>query len=125
MKMESEKTFKYKGKTLDELKAMSHEDIAAIFPSDVRRKMTRGFTTQEQIFLKNIEAGVKNLKTHCRDMIVLPNMVGLKIGIYSGKEFVVVSIVEAMIAMRFGELVPTRKIATHTGGGAKKTVVRK
>lgn len=123
--MEDNKIFKYRGKTIEELKALSIEDLAKIFPSDVRRKLTRGFTTQEQIFLKNIDAGVKNLKTHCRDMIVLPQMIGLKIGIYSGKEFVIVTIVDAMVGMRFGELVPTRKIATHTGGGAKKTVVRK
>lgn len=123
--MEEEKIFKYKGKTLEELQALSVEELALIFPSDVRRKLTRGFTIQEQIFLKNIQAGVKNLKTHCRDMIVLPKMVGLKIGIYTGKEFIVVQIVDAMIGMRFGELAPTRKIATHTGGGAKKTTVRK
>lgn len=123
--MEDEKIFKYRGKTIEELKALSFEELAVIFPSDVRRKITRGFTSQEQIFLKNIDAGVKNLKTHCRDMIVLPNMIGLKIGIYTGKEFVVVTIADAMIGMRFGELAPTRKIATHTGGGAKKTVVRK
>lgn len=123
--MEEEKIFKYKGKTLEELQALSVEELALIFPSYVRRKLNRGFTAQEKIFLKNIQAGVKNLKTHCRDMIVLPNMVGLKIGIYNGKEFVVVEIVDTMIGMRFGELAPTRKIATHTSGGAKKTTVKK
>jgi len=123
--MENEKTFKYKGKSLDELKSMSMEDLAKILPSDLRRKITRGFTPAEKIFLENIRAGSKNIKTHCRDLFVLPEMVGLKISIYSGKEFVTINIVEDMIGLRFGELVPTRRIASHSGGGAKKTSVRK
>jgi len=123
--MAEEKIFKYKGKTLEELKAMSINDLALLLPSIVRRKIKRGFTEQEEIFLKKIRAGEKNVKTHVRDMIVLPEMVGMKISNYSGKEFVQINIVEDMLGMRFGQLVPTRKIAQHSGGGAKKTVVRK
>jgi ribosomal protein S19 len=52
-------------------------------------------------------------------------MVGLKLLIYNGKEFTEVTIVVEMIALRLGELAPTRKIATHTTMGAKKTVTRK
>lgn len=123
--MAEEKGFTFKGKTLEELKAMSIEDLAKLLPSRERRKMTRGFTEQEKIFLDKVETGSGKLKTHCRDMIVLPNMVGKKIGIYSGKEFVEIMIVAEMIGYRFGQLVPSKKIATHTTMGAKKTVVRK
>lgn len=123
--MAEEKNFKFRGKTLEELKAMSIEDFALLLPSNLRRKVNRGFTEQEEIFLKNIRSGQKGVKTHLRDIFVLPEMIGMKISIYNGKEFVQVNIVEDMIAMRFGQLVPTRKIAQHTGGGAKKTVVRK
>ncbi len=124
--MAEEKIFKYKGKTLDELKVMSMKDFALLLPSNVRRKIKRGFTEQEEILLKSIKSGKKNIRTHLRDMIVLPEMVGLKIHIYNGKEFVQVNIVGEMIGMRFGELVPTRKIAQHSsGGGTKKTSVRK
>jgi len=123
--MAEEKNFKFRGKTLEELKAMSVEDFALLLPSNIRRKVTRGFTEQEEIFLKKIRSGEKNVKTHLRDIFVLPEMVGMKISIYNGKEFIQINMVEDMIGMRFGELVPTRKIAQHTGGGAKKTVVRK
>jgi small subunit ribosomal protein S19 len=123
--MAEDKLFKYRGKTLEELKTMSFEDFTKLLPSILRRKVSRGFSEQEQILLANIRAGGKKFKTHCRDMIVLPEMVGLKMSIYSGKEFVELNIVEEMIAMRFGELVPTRKIATHTSMGAKRTTVRK
>jgi len=123
--MAEDKVFKFKGKNLEELQAMSIEDLSKILPSRERRKITRGFSEQEKIFLSNLESGSNKLKTHCRDMIVLPNMVDKKISIYSGREFVEIRIVPEMIGMRFGELVPTRKIATHTTMGSKKTVVRK
>ena len=123
--MAEEKNFKFRGKTLEELKAMSIEDFALLLPSNIRRKVTRGFTEQEEIFLKKIRSGDKNVKTHLRDIFVLPEMVGLKISIYNGKEFIQINIVEDMLGMRFGELVPTRKIAQHTGGGAKKSSIRK
>lgn len=123
--MAEDKIFKYRGKTIEELKDMKIDELAQIFPSRVRRKITRGFTEQEGILLKKFQSGEKKIRTHCRDMIVLPEMVGNKIQIYNGKEFVEVTIVPEMIPLRFGELVPTRRIASHSGMGNKKTVVRK
>ena len=123
--MAEDKIFKYKGKTIEELKALSLEEFALLVPSTLRRKINRGFSEQEQILMEKINDGEKNIKTHSRDMIVLPNMVGLKLGIHNGKEFVEVFIVVEMVGMRFGELAMTRKIAKHTTMGAKRTVVRK
>jgi len=111
---------------MDELRAMSIEEFATLIDSTKRRKINRGFTTQEKILLENIRSGKKNVKTHCRDMIVLPEMLGMTIGIYTGREFLDVRLVDEMVGMRFGELAPTRKIGVqHAGGGAKKTDVRK
>jgi len=123
--MAEDKIYKYKGKTIDELKALSIDEFALLLPSTLRRKIKRGFVEQEQKLLEKVEQGVKSIKTHCRDMVVLPNMVGIKMSIYNGKEFVDIHLVEEMVGMRFGQLVPTRKIATHTTMGAKRMVVRK
>lgn len=124
--MANDKVFLFKGKSMDELKAMSLEEFATLIDSTKRRKLTRGFTTQENILLDNIRSGKKNVKTHCRDMIVLPEMLGMTIGIYTGKEFLDVRLVDEMVGMRFGELAPTRVIGVrHAGSGAKKTDVRK
>jgi small subunit ribosomal protein S19 len=123
--MAEEKIFSFKGKSLEELQKMSLKELAELLPSRTRRKINRGFTEAEKTFLKRVEAGEKKIKTHVRDMIVLPNMVEKKIGIYNGKEFVEVLIVPDMIGMRLGELAMSRKIAAHTTMGAKKTVVRK
>lgn len=123
--MAEDKVFKYKGKTVEELKEMSLEDFSLLIPSVLRRKISRGFTEQEQKLLTKFEKKEKKIKTHCRDMFVLPSMVGTKIGIYNGKEFVEIMLVPEMIALRFGELAPSRRIAVHTTMGSKRTVVRK
>lgn len=123
--MAEDKIFKYKGKTIDELKALSLEEFALLVPSTLRRKINRGFSEQEQKLLERVKAGEQKIKTHSRDMIVLPEMIGIKLGIHTGKEFVDVVLVEEMIGMRFGELAMTRKIAKHTTLGSKRTVVRK
>lgn len=124
--MANDKLFKFKGKTIDELKALSLEEFATLIDSTKRRKLKRGFTEQENKLLAKIRSNEKNIKTHCRDMIVLPEMIGLTIGIYTGKEFTEVRFVDEMVGLRFGELAPSRKIGVqHAGGGAKKTDVRK
>ena len=123
--MAEDKIFKYKGKTLDELKALELKDLALLFPSDLRRKIKRGFTEPEEKLLKKFRNNEKNIKTHVRDAIVLPEMVGTKIGIYNGKEFVDVLLVEDLIGLRLGELAPTRPIAIHTTMGSKKGDIRK
>lgn len=123
--MAEDKSYKYRGKTFDELKAMSMEQFSELLPSELRRKVKRGFSEQELKLIEKVKAGEKKIKTHCRDFFITPEMVGKKLLIYNGKEFVEITIVEDMIAHRLGELAPTRKIAVHTTMGAKKTVTRK
>ncbi len=114
--------FTYKGKTFEELKNMSLEEFVSLLPSRLRRKFRRGLTEQEKIFLKNIRTKKKQVyRTHCRDMVVLPEFVGKKIGIYNGKEFVVVYITPEMIGRRLGELAITTKIVKHSGPGVGAT----
>ena len=117
---EDKKIFKFRGKTLEELQALSLEEYVALQSSRIRRKFKRGLTEQEQKLLDKVVTGQKNIKTHSRDFIVLPKMVGTKIGIHNGKEFVQVLVIPEMLGMRLGELAPTRKIAVHSGSDDKK-----
>ena len=124
--MEDDKVFRYRGKTVDELKSMKFEDFIQLLPSREKRKLTRGFTEQEEKLLKKVRAGERNIKTHCRDMVIIPEMIGLTIGVYNGKEFESVTIVDEMLGYRLGEFSLTRKIAKHSGQTAKKkTTIRK
>lgn len=109
----------YRGKTLDELKKMSLEELANLFKARVRRKIKRGFTENELKFIKKVEKASEKdfIKTHLRDMIVLPSFVGKTIGVYNGKEFVPVKIQPEMIGHRLGEFSLTRKYPKHSGPG--------
>jgi len=75
-------------------------------------------------FLKRIDKKLKKnkaIKTHLRDLVIVPSMVGLTIHIYSGKEFVPVIIVEDMIGHRLGEFALTRRFSKHGAAGIGAT----
>ena len=118
----AKKEFTYRGKTLEELKAMSISDLSLLFKSRIRRLIKRGFTDEEKRFLDALEKTKgKPVKTHCRDMIILPDMVGKNIMIHSGKAFVSVIIQPEMIGHRLGEYSLTRKRVAHTSPGVGAT----
>jgi small subunit ribosomal protein S19 len=115
------KEFLFRGKKLDEIKKMGIQDFTQLVTSRERRKLKRGFTEQEKIFLENLRAGDKDLKTHCRDLIVLPEMLGKLIKIHNGREFVPVSIEPDMLGHRLGEFAMTRKKVAHSAPGIGAT----
>jgi small subunit ribosomal protein S19 len=115
------KEFTYRGKTLDELKKLSVSEFSMLAPARQRRSLKRGFTDQQKILLKRVRAEKKNIETHCRDMIILPEMVGLTIRIHNGKEFIPVMIQEEMISHYLGEFVLTRNRVEHSAPGIGAT----
>lgn len=117
----AKKEFRLRGKTLEELQKMSLKELAEVFSSAPRRKIKRGFKDSEKILLKAIDKKKKNIETHCRDMIILPNMVGLLIKIHNGKAFVPVEIKKEMISHRLGEFAHTRKSIKHSAPGIGAT----
>ncbi|WP_323736202.1 30S ribosomal protein S19 [Methanosphaera sp. ISO3-F5] len=123
------KVFKFRGYTLEELQAMSLEEVIELLPSRQRRSLKRGFLPrQEKVLAKMEKVDIENnngrpevIKTHCRDLIVLPNMVGYTFGIYNGKEFVEVTIKPEMIGCYFGEFAQTRSRVQHGDPGMGAT----
>ena len=117
--------FRYRGKTLEELLNMPLDEFIKLLPARARRSLVRGFTPAQKKLLAKIRAlrraGKTNvmIKTHVRDMVILPEMVGLTIAVYNGKEFVPVRIVPEMIGHRLGEFSPTTKIVHHGEPGLK------
>jgi len=111
--------FIYRGKKPKEL---SREEFIELLPSKIRRKFRRGLPEEENKLLITLvkfkeQKGRKFIKTHCRSMIILPEMVGHKIGIHNGKEFVAVDIVEESVGHRLGEFALTRKPLKHGSAG--------
>ncbi len=126
------KKFRYRGKSLEELLEMPLDEFVKLLPSRQRRSLLRGFTpAQKKLLLKIRKVKKKGkvgkgkrgpvIKTHVRDLVILPEMIGLTIAVYNGKEFVPVRIVPEMIGHYLGEFSHTTKIVTHGEPGLKAT----
>ena len=114
--------FRYRGKTLEELKKMSLEEFCKLLPSRQRRSLLRGLTERQKKLLEKIRKYPDKFhRTHERDMVILPEMVGAKIGVYNGKEFVPVVIRPEMIGHRLGEFALTCKKVEHSAPGVGAT----
>ena len=119
--------FRYRGKTLEELLNMPMDEFIELLPARQRRSLKRGLTKAQVKLLAKIrkvrqkKGGKTVIKTHVRDMIILPEMVGLTIAVYNGKEFIPVKIVPEMIGHYLGEFSPTTKKVQHGEPGLKAT----
>ena|SRR3989344_2088143 len=118
--------FTYRGKTLEELKNMELKEFLELLPSRQRRSLKKGFTEPQKKLLKKIDLTLENkykkpIKTHCRDMIILPKMIGLTIHIHAGNKFEPVLLSEQAIGMHLGDLTLTRKKVQHSAPGIGAT----
>ena len=117
----AKKEFTFKGKTVDELKNISLNELAQLLTARQRRTIKRGFTEQQKILLKKLRSKEKNIETQCRDMIILPEMIGATIKVHQGREFVPVMIEPDMLGHCLGEFALTRKKVSHSAPGIGAT----
>jgi len=117
------KEFKYKGKTMEELKALDIREFAKYLTSRQRRTVLRQFQNIEDFITRSKQkiAKGKKIRTHKRDVIVVPEMVGMQIGIYNGRNFVNLEIMKEMLGHKFGEFSPTRNRVNHGSAGVGAT----
>jgi len=115
------KIFLFKGKTLEELQKISLEDFSKLLPSRQRRSLKRGLTARQKRVLENMRMSSKPVRTHARDMIILPEMVGRKMMVHNGKEFVAMDVVGDMLGHRLGEFALTRRKVMHSAPGVGAT----
>jgi small subunit ribosomal protein S19 len=117
------KEFSFRGKTMEELKVLDIREFAKLLNARGRRSVTR----QAEIITKFIkrcekkETKSKPIRTHDRELIIVPKMVGMTIEIYSGKEFVPIKLIDEMLGHRLGEFVLTRKKVEHSAPGIGAT----
>ena len=116
--------FLYRGYTVEQLHQMSMDEFIRLLPTKARRKMLRGLPTEHRNLLEAIRmlkrkgsTSVPLLKTHNRDMVILPEMVGVTLGVHNGKEFVNVEIKPEMVGRLLGEFAPTSKKVMHGNPG--------
>ncbi|HEU98067.1 MAG: 30S ribosomal protein S19 [Fervidicoccaceae archaeon] len=119
------KGIRYRGYSIDKLLDIPMDDLVKLFPARERRSILRGFTPEQIKFLQKIrrsrKISKKVIRTHLRNMIILPEMLGLTIAVYNGKEFIPVKITPEMLGKRLGEFSPTTKSVKHGEPGLKAT----
>ena len=109
--------FKYRGKSMEELLSLSVDELKNVLNSRQRRSLTRGLNDEKRALLSSIKSSSSNIRTHLRDMIILPIMIGKTIHVYNGKEFVAVEIKPEMIGHYLGEYAVTNKRVIHGSPG--------
>jgi len=116
------KEFTFRGYTLPELQEMSLQDVIPLLPSRARRSFVRGLNEEQQAFVDRMNADKKPvIRTHRRDIVVIPSFVGKKVAIYNGKEFKEIEIMPEMIGHFLGEFSQTRGSVKHSGPGVGAT----
>jgi small subunit ribosomal protein S19 len=124
------KEFTYRGYSLTQLKDMSMDEFINLLPSRQRRSLHRGLTPEQRILLEKIRQAKEasapeggTIRTHVRDMIILPEMVGFTVNVHNGKEFVAIEIKPEMIGHYLGEFAITNKPVRHgtPGIGASRS----
>lgn len=118
------KDFKYRGKTVEELKAMSMDEFIRLLPSRKRRSLRRGLSNEQRIILEKLRRDTgKPIRTHARDLVILPEMIGKSVHVFNGKEFIEVKINEKMLGHYLGEYAITMNPVRHgrPGIGASRS----
>lgn len=117
------KQFIYRGKSVDELKELEVREFSKYLPSRQKRTVLRNFQRIEE-FIKRaktkIEKG-KKIKTHSRDIIIVPQMIGMTIQVHNGKNFNQILIEPEMLGHRLGEMSGTRSKVAHSKAGVGAT----
>jgi len=116
------KEFTYRGLSQKELEELSLDKLLKLFPARIRRSLTRGINDNKRKLIGEIKATKEGklktpINTHLRDLIILPFMIGTTVNVYSGKEFVPVTITSEMVSHYLGEYVITNKRVSHGAPG--------
>jgi small subunit ribosomal protein S19 len=116
------KEFTYRGYTLEQLQALTLSELLPILPSRARRSYKRGLNREQQAFVDRLRGSDgEAVKTHRREIFILPDFVGKKVSVYNGKEYREVEIKPEMIGHAIGEFALTRHFTHHSGPGVGAT----
>ena len=113
----------FRGKEIEELKKLDTREFAKFLKSRERRSIMRNFNVVEDFVRRSKKKIVKNkmIKTHQRELVIVPALVGMTICVHNGREFVHVNISEEMLGHRLGEFALTRKPVKHGAAGVGAT----
>ena len=116
------KKFTFKGLELEQVLDLSKEELVDFVNARARRRMKKGFGAKYQAYVKKLvkakaAAGPLDrpepIKTHLRNMIIVPAMIGSQIAVYNGKVFNIAMITADMVGMYTGEFSITYRPVRH------------
>ncbi|ABN56501.1 MULTISPECIES: 30S ribosomal protein S19 [Methanoculleus] len=113
--------FTYRGYSVADLQQMALSELLPLMPARARRKFDRGLSREHEKLLADLRSGDENIRTHLRDMIIMPEMVGRSIEIHNGKEFQKVEIQPEAVFHYLGEFALTRRRVAHGSAGIGAT----
>ncbi|KAK6461474.1 40S ribosomal protein S15 [Scheffersomyces coipomensis] len=120
------RTFTFKGVDLKDLVELSTEDFTKLCSARVRRRFSRGVGTKEMGFINKLRVARANtqpnekpatVKTHLRNMVIVPEMIGSVVGVYNGKVFNTVEVRPEMVGHYLGEFSITYTPVRHGRAG--------
>ncbi|CAE8588142.1 unnamed protein product [Polarella glacialis] len=118
--------YSYRGIDLDKLLDLSNQDLMELFRARQRRKFSRGIKRKPITVLKKLRKAKRDtaygekpeaVKTHLRNMVIVPEMIGSVVGVYNGKQYISVEIKPEMIGHYLGEFSITYKPIKHGRAG--------
>ena len=117
------KEFNYRGKPIEELKQMEVREFAKLLKSKTRRAVLRQSDELQKFIIKCNKCiqNKKQIRTHSRQLVIIPKMIGLTIQVYNGRIFFPVQISGEMIGHRLGEFSVTRTKVKHGVAGVGAT----
>jgi len=119
--------FSFRGHTLDELQAMELDEVAELLPARQRRTITRGLTEEKEKLLEKAreaeeeETANNPIRTHLRDMPIVPAMVNITFAVHNGQAFERVRVEPEMLGHYLGEFQLTRTSVEHGQAGIGAT----
>jgi len=121
--IEKKKEINFRGKSIEELKQLDIREFARFVSSRERRSILRNTDVIENFLAKSRKKSEKNkpIKTHDRELVIVPAMVGMTINVYNGRVFERMIITIEMLGHRLGEFALTRGIVKHGAAGIGAT----
>ena len=119
--------FTYRGHTIEELQEMTLEEVAELLPARQRRTIERGLSPEQEKLREEAREADPDataddpIRTHLRDMPILPAFVGLTFAVHEGQSFERVEVEPEMIGHYLGEFQLTRQSVEHGQAGIGAT----
>lgn len=131
------KEFEYRGVALADLEKMPIDKLRGLLGARQRRSLKRGVTDGKRKVIARMRAAraaaaataagepeggggggaPPRIRTHLRDLIVLPFMVGTTVHVYNGKEFKEIEVKPEMIGHYIGEYSLSGRRVSHGAPG--------